>query len=267
MISQLETEENEHNDEESFKRDDPNANSPSTKELVKTFSIDSYPMRMQCDSATNLIGDFVGGLVAVDGVIGDGGDDGTIGGGSGNGAAVGASDAPLAVFEATNCDFHCVLVVIFLKERCIRVYDSMLAKRCSGPSSEIQKLVKILPTYLDISAFLDQKIRIDWSIIEAYQDKMGKPFDAEYVEEIAQQSSGSLVVGVVGGVGGIGVVGVVGGIGGVGVCGVGVVYFPSDYTSIGNVEDLIQFHPTYDPSIAKDGSSVGSYQNRTTTSL
>ncbi|PHT51048.1 hypothetical protein CQW23_10795 [Capsicum baccatum] len=35
-------EDNEHGEEESFKRDDPNANSPSAEELVKTFSIDRY---------------------------------------------------------------------------------------------------------------------------------------------------------------------------------------------------------------------------------
>ncbi|PHT27449.1 hypothetical protein CQW23_32949 [Capsicum baccatum] len=57
--------------------------------------------------------------------------------------------------------------------------------------SEIQKLTKILPTYLDISSFLDQKVRIDWSTIEAY--KMGNPFDVEYVEGIAQQPIGSLL--------------------------------------------------------------------------
>ncbi|KAF3631719.1 hypothetical protein FXO38_07399 [Capsicum annuum] len=49
----------EHGEEEYFKRDDPNANSPSTEELVKTFSIDRYPVRMQYDSATDLMGDFV----------------------------------------------------------------------------------------------------------------------------------------------------------------------------------------------------------------
>ncbi|PHU20030.1 hypothetical protein BC332_11181 [Capsicum chinense] len=48
----------EHEEEECFKRDDLNANSPSTKELVKTFSIDRYPVRMQCESATDLMGDF-----------------------------------------------------------------------------------------------------------------------------------------------------------------------------------------------------------------
>ncbi|PHT32504.1 hypothetical protein CQW23_28841 [Capsicum baccatum] len=49
----------EHGEEEYFKRDDPNANSPFAEELIKTFNIDRYPMRMQCDSATYLTGDFV----------------------------------------------------------------------------------------------------------------------------------------------------------------------------------------------------------------
>ncbi|PHU09511.1 hypothetical protein BC332_21371 [Capsicum chinense] len=52
-------EDNEHGEEKYFKRDDPNANSSSTEELVKTFSINYYPMRMQCDGATDLMGDFV----------------------------------------------------------------------------------------------------------------------------------------------------------------------------------------------------------------
>ncbi|PHT35992.1 Type I inositol 1,4,5-trisphosphate 5-phosphatase 2 [Capsicum baccatum] len=53
-LSQLGAENNEHGEEESFKRDDPNANSPPTEELVKTFIIDHYPVRMQCDGATDL---------------------------------------------------------------------------------------------------------------------------------------------------------------------------------------------------------------------
>ncbi|PHU17752.1 hypothetical protein BC332_13447 [Capsicum chinense] len=52
-------EDNEHGEEESFKRDDPNANSPSIEELVKIFSINRYPVRMQCDGATDLTGDLV----------------------------------------------------------------------------------------------------------------------------------------------------------------------------------------------------------------
>ncbi|PHT25338.1 hypothetical protein CQW23_35030 [Capsicum baccatum] len=50
---------NEHGEEECLKRDDPNTNSPSAEELVKTFSIDHYPVRMQCDGATDLMGDFM----------------------------------------------------------------------------------------------------------------------------------------------------------------------------------------------------------------
>ncbi|KAF3664421.1 hypothetical protein FXO38_10141 [Capsicum annuum] len=58
-LSQLEVEYNEHGQEEYFKRDDADANRPSTEVLVKAFSIDRYPMRIQCDGATDLTGDFV----------------------------------------------------------------------------------------------------------------------------------------------------------------------------------------------------------------
>ncbi|PHU02847.1 hypothetical protein BC332_28098 [Capsicum chinense] len=98
------------------------------------------------------------------------------------------------VYILINCGdvFHWVLVVIILKERHIQVYESMLGRRCSRSSLEIQNLAKILPTYLDINGSLDQKVRTDWSTIEAYRDKMGNPFDVEYVEGIAQQPIGSL---------------------------------------------------------------------------
>ncbi|PHU11343.1 hypothetical protein BC332_18273 [Capsicum chinense] len=89
-------------------------------------------------------------------------------------------------------EFHWVLAVIILKDRCIRVYDSMSRRRRCGPSSEIQKLAKILPTYLDMSGFLDQKVRTDWSTIEAYRDKMGNPFDVQYFKGISQQTIGIL---------------------------------------------------------------------------
>ncbi|PHU25044.1 hypothetical protein BC332_03376 [Capsicum chinense] len=58
-LSQSGAEDNEHEEEESFKRDDPNDNSPSVEELVKTFSTDRYPVKMQCDGATDLMGDLV----------------------------------------------------------------------------------------------------------------------------------------------------------------------------------------------------------------
>ncbi|KAF3637492.1 putative glycerol-3-phosphate 2-O-acyltransferase 6-like [Capsicum annuum] len=58
-LSKLGAEDNENGEEKYFKINDPNANSPSTEELVKTFSIDLYPVKMQCDGATDLTGDFV----------------------------------------------------------------------------------------------------------------------------------------------------------------------------------------------------------------
>ncbi|PHU28955.1 hypothetical protein BC332_01048 [Capsicum chinense] len=49
----------EHGEEKYFNRDEADANSPSIEELVKAFSIDRYPVRMQCDGATDLTDDFV----------------------------------------------------------------------------------------------------------------------------------------------------------------------------------------------------------------
>ncbi|PHU17564.1 hypothetical protein BC332_13259 [Capsicum chinense] len=48
-----------HGEEEYFKRDNADANSPSIEELVKAFSIDRYPVRMHCDGAADLTGYFV----------------------------------------------------------------------------------------------------------------------------------------------------------------------------------------------------------------
>ncbi|PHU20428.1 hypothetical protein BC332_11579 [Capsicum chinense] len=90
------------------------------------------------------------------------------------------------VYISINCgdEFHWIFAIVILKERRTRVYDSMSLRRCSRPSSEIQKLAKILPTYLDMSGFLDQKVRTDWSTIKAYRNKMGNPFDVQYLKEL-----------------------------------------------------------------------------------
>ncbi|KAF3640602.1 putative protein EIN4-like [Capsicum annuum] len=98
------------------------------------------------------------------------------------------------VYIPINCgdEFHWLLAFVVLKERRIRVYDSMSRRRRFEPSSKIQKLAKILPAYLDMSGFLDQKVHTDWSTIEAYRDKMANPFDVQYVDRIAQQTIGSL---------------------------------------------------------------------------
>ncbi|PHT83713.1 hypothetical protein T459_12156 [Capsicum annuum] len=90
-------------------------------------------------------------------------------------------------------EFHWVLAIVVLKERRIQVYHSMSRRRRFEFSSEIQKLAKILSTYLDMSGFLDQKVRTDWSTIEAYRDKMGNLFDVQYVKGISQQTIGSLL--------------------------------------------------------------------------
>ncbi|PHU13469.1 hypothetical protein BC332_14674 [Capsicum chinense] len=58
-LSQSGAEYDEHGEEECFKRNDADANSPSTEELLKAFNIDRYPMRMQCDGAADLTDDFV----------------------------------------------------------------------------------------------------------------------------------------------------------------------------------------------------------------
>ena len=83
-------------------------------------------------------------------------------------------------------EFHWVLVVVVLKERRIRVYNLMSRRRHFGPSSEIQKLAKILPTYLDMSVFLNPKVCTDYSTIEAYRDKIANQFDVQYVDRISQ---------------------------------------------------------------------------------
>ncbi|PHT55917.1 hypothetical protein CQW23_04403 [Capsicum baccatum] len=59
VLSQSRAEYDEHGEEECFKRDDVDANRPSTIELVKAFSIDRYPVRIQCDGVADLTGDFV----------------------------------------------------------------------------------------------------------------------------------------------------------------------------------------------------------------
>ncbi|KAF3661553.1 hypothetical protein FXO37_12891 [Capsicum annuum] len=70
------------------------------------------------------------------------------------------------------------------------IIDGLLKHHARRPSSEIQKLAKILPTYLDMSSFLDQKVRTDWSTIEAYRDKMANLFDVQYIDGIFQQTIG-----------------------------------------------------------------------------
>ncbi|PHT77269.1 hypothetical protein T459_20791 [Capsicum annuum] len=80
----------------------------------------------------------------------------------------------------------------------------MLSSQPREPSHEIKRLSVMLPTYISYSGLLENTERTVWSSLEAYKDKMSKvagdlndtPFDVEYVEDIAQQVSGSLDCGV-----------------------------------------------------------------------
>ncbi|KAF3641903.1 hypothetical protein FXO37_22753 [Capsicum annuum] len=73
------------------------------------------------------------------------------------------------VYVTINCKglFYWVLAVIVLKERCIRIYDSMKGHR--GHADEIKDLAEMLSTYLTIYDFFEKKDRIDWSLLDAYK--------------------------------------------------------------------------------------------------
>ncbi|KAF3676019.1 putative protein EIN4-like [Capsicum annuum] len=202
-------EDDEHGEEGNFKSEDPNANSPFTKELIKNLSIHHYTVRIQCDGDTDLMSDF-----EVDVTLEATTDQHNITVDNPSTASMEEEKVEHVswknerithlkgfsipaglpwhlvdeVYILINCgdEFHWVLAVVILKERHIRVYDLMSRRRRPRPSSEIQKLAKILPTYLDLSVFLNQKVRTDWSMIKAYRDKMGNSFDVEYVEGITQ---------------------------------------------------------------------------------
>ncbi|KAM3307354.1 hypothetical protein P3S67_009097 [Capsicum chacoense] len=101
------------------------------------------------------------------------------------------------VYVPINCNenFHWVLAVIALKDRCIRIYDSLSRRRNTESITEIHKLAKMLSTYLSDSKFYDEISRTDWHNRETYRDKITQttqilnehPFDVEYVQHIMQQ--------------------------------------------------------------------------------
>ncbi|PHT92648.1 hypothetical protein T459_00530 [Capsicum annuum] len=96
------------------------------------------------------------------------------------------------VYVPVNCkgSFHWVLAIIVLKERCIRVYNSMKGHR--GHTDEIKELAEMLSTYLTISDFFVKKDRTDWSLLDAYKEKSNQhAFDVHIVDEVVQQSSGT----------------------------------------------------------------------------
>ncbi|KAK4720316.1 hypothetical protein R3W88_018654 [Solanum pinnatisectum] len=101
------------------------------------------------------------------------------------------------VYVPTNCneEFHWVLAVVVLKERHIKVYDSMSSSRTNRKlCAKIQKLSTMLPKYLESSGFFEQKDRTNWSVLESYQGKnKSHSFEVIHVTGIAQQASNSLL--------------------------------------------------------------------------
>ncbi|PHU05333.1 hypothetical protein BC332_26155 [Capsicum chinense] len=94
---------------------------------------------------------------------------------------------------------HWVLTIIVLKERVIRVYDSLSSKRKSEPPNKIRKLAVMLSTYLSDIVIFEKTNRTDWSTLKAYKGKLGQQtglishnsFDVEYIQNIPQQASNS----------------------------------------------------------------------------
>ncbi|KAH0655595.1 hypothetical protein KY285_030477 [Solanum tuberosum] len=108
------------------------------------------------------------------------------------------------VYIPVNCDgqFHCVLAVVVLKKRLIRVYDSASGSRRKFYSGDIKILSLMLPTYLQDNGFFEHSERTDWLSFAAYKDKetgsLLEPkhlFLVEYVQDIIQQGSDTLDFG------------------------------------------------------------------------
>ncbi|KAH0634353.1 hypothetical protein KY284_037139 [Solanum tuberosum] len=103
------------------------------------------------------------------------------------------------VYIPVNCkeEFHWVLAVVQLKDRCIRVYDSHVAAgHNSLIKAEIAKIAFLLPSYLTLSGFFDKSERVDWLNLEAYNGKtVQDAFEIIFQSNIVQQSSGSMDCG------------------------------------------------------------------------
>ncbi|KAF3685966.1 hypothetical protein FXO37_00092 [Capsicum annuum] len=97
-LSQPGAKDDEHGKEECFKRNDQNTNIPFTEESVKTFIIDSYPIRMPCDeqqpSQKKII--LEGGLAVVNG------GSGSEAAGGASGSVVGTNNAPFTVIKTNH---------------------------------------------------------------------------------------------------------------------------------------------------------------------
>ncbi|KAF3614400.1 hypothetical protein FXO38_35703 [Capsicum annuum] len=217
-LSQSGAEDNEHREEESFKKDDPNANCPSTRELVKTFSIDHYPMRMQCDGAIDLMDfppdfavssecslckcqdckakhdrvisvintltSFVKKMTTKRGVIPS--------------KRISYPDTPLEIKAAKRRRKDTFKASSIVKKRNIAMPLSLSCTdvQCARATEKQHEMKKV-----DVTATAEEhNITVDNPSTTfkdekngaSYRDKMANPFDVQYVDRIAQQPIGSL---------------------------------------------------------------------------
>lgn len=95
--------------------------------------------------------------------------------------------------------FHWVLVVVDLKDKTIRMFDSFVGSRHRNTPDEIERMVVMLLNYLIDTNFYEKKERTDWTTLAAHRDpKTGDilgcqyPFGNELVEDISHQRLDSM---------------------------------------------------------------------------
>lgn len=97
------------------------------------------------------------------------------------------------VYVPVNCngEFHWVLIVIVLKEWCIKVYDSMSSSRTQTKFSiEIQKIYTLFIKYLESREYFEQKYRNNYSVLKFYHGKNWYHlFEVIHVDGITWQAS------------------------------------------------------------------------------
>ncbi|KAF3678561.1 hypothetical protein FXO38_03191 [Capsicum annuum] len=99
------------------------------------------------------------------------------------------------VYVPINCNdkFHWELAVIFLKDRRIRVYDSLSSLRNMESINEINKLVAMLPTYLSDNRIFEEASRTDWTNLEVYRNKITQR--TQFLNEHSFENCGAFVAG------------------------------------------------------------------------
>ncbi|KAF3642507.1 hypothetical protein FXO38_21062 [Capsicum annuum] len=88
-------------------------------------------------------------------------------------------------YVSLNCErsFHWVLIVMGLKERCIRMYNSL--KGHDDHEIEIKDFAGMLSTYLSIYNFFEKKECTEWSLLKAFKENTDQhTFDIKFADGI-----------------------------------------------------------------------------------